>query len=111
NPGLLAGWGLKEGTGTTVGDSSGHAIVGTITGSNFSWVAGAPFTGSNTNPAAVDDAVTTVQGTPATIAVLVNDSDTDGDVLTIAALGIPAHGSAVANPNGTITYTPLATYY
>ena len=110
-PGLLARWGLNEGTGTSAGDSSGHAITGTIIGSNFSWVAGAPFTGSNTNPQAVGDVVTTVQGTPVTIAALVNDSDTDGDVLTIAALGTPAHGSAVANPNGTITYTPVATYY
>ena len=62
-PGLLARWGLNEGAGTSVGDSSGHAITGTIIGSNFSWVAGAPFTGSNANPQAVGDVVTTVQGT------------------------------------------------
>jgi VCBS repeat-containing protein len=109
-PGLLARWGLNEGSGTAVGDSSGHAVSGTIIGSNFSWVAGASFIGSNTNPAAADDAATTSEDTPVTIAVLGNDSDADGDVLAILAVGAPGHGTAAANANGTITYTPAANY-
>jgi hypothetical protein len=40
---LVARWGLDEGTGTTVSDSAGTAQNGTITGTNFSWVTGAPF--------------------------------------------------------------------
>ena len=109
-PGLLARWGLNEGSATAVSDSSGHAISGTISGSNWSWVAGAPFTGSNTNPSAADDSVTTDEDTAATITVLGNDSDPDGDALTIAAVGAAAHGTAVAHPDGTITYTPAANF-
>ena len=109
-PGLLARWGLNEGSGTAVSDSSGHAVSGTITGANFSWVAGAPFTGSNANPTAADDTATTPEDTPTTIAVLANDSDADGDPLAIAAVGAPAHGTATANPDGTIVYTPAANY-
>ena len=41
--GLVGRWGLDEATGTTVNDSSGNAINGTITGTGSSWVAGAPF--------------------------------------------------------------------
>jgi hypothetical protein len=40
---LVARWGLDEGTGMTVNDSAGTAQNGTITGTNFSWVTGAPF--------------------------------------------------------------------
>jgi uncharacterized protein YdbL (DUF1318 family) len=41
--GLLARWGLNEGGGAAVADSSGHAISGTVVGTNLSWVNGAPF--------------------------------------------------------------------
>ncbi len=41
--GLVARWGFGEGTGTTVADSIAVAANGTITGTSFSWVAGAPF--------------------------------------------------------------------
>ncbi len=44
------------------------------------------------------------------IAVLANDTDLDGDALTVTGVGTPAHGSAVANADGTITYTPAANY-
>lgn len=36
--GLVARWGLNEGTGTSVASSAGVAINGTITGANWSWV-------------------------------------------------------------------------
>ena len=41
--GLVARWGMGEGAGTTVGDSIATAANGTITGTGYSWVAGAPF--------------------------------------------------------------------
>ena len=109
-PGLLGRWGSNEGSGTVVGDSSGHAVLGTITGANFSWVVGAPFTGSNANPTAVDDTATATEDTPTTIAVLANDSDPDGDALAVLSVGAPAHGTAAANPDGTIAYTPALNY-
>jgi hypothetical protein len=43
-----------------------------------------------------------------TVAVLVNDSDPDGDTLTVASVSAPAHGIALKNSNGTITYTPAS---
>jgi hypothetical protein len=41
--GLLGRWGLNEGTGPTVADSSGHNISGTVVGTDWTRVAGAPF--------------------------------------------------------------------
>jgi hypothetical protein len=41
--GLLGRWGLNEGTGTAVADSSGHTINGTVAGTDWTRVAGAPF--------------------------------------------------------------------
>ena len=53
--GLLGRWGLNEGSGTTATDSSGSHVNGVITGSNWSWVSGGPFTGAP-NAAPVVDA-------------------------------------------------------
>lgn len=42
--GLVARWGLDEGTGTSIGDISGNTITGTITGSGYAWLTGeAPY--------------------------------------------------------------------
>lgn len=61
--------------------------------------------GPNTPPVAVDDAVATPRDQPITINVLANDSDADGDPLTVSAIGAPLHGSATTDGQ-TITYTP-----
>ncbi len=60
----------------------------------------------NDVPVAVDDTATTTQDTPVTVNVLANDSDVDGEPLTIASLVQPANGVAAVNPDWTITYTP-----
>ncbi|MBA2318697.1 MAG: cell wall-binding repeat-containing protein [Euzebyales bacterium] len=62
----------------------------------------------NSAPVAVDDAATTVRDSPVTIDVLANDSDADGDPLTVAAVTDPPEGVAVVNGDGTVTYTPGA---
>ncbi|MCL4264506.1 MAG: tandem-95 repeat protein [Anaerolineae bacterium] len=62
----------------------------------------------NDNPVAVDDAVTTDEDTAVTIDVLANDDDEDGDPLTISSLTQPTQGTAVLDPDDTITYTPHA---
>ena len=50
--GLLARWGLNEGTGTNVNSSAGTIVTGTITGTSYSWTTpGAPFNISFTTPA------------------------------------------------------------
>ena len=42
--------------------------------------------------------------------VLANDSDVDGDTLTVTSVGAPAHGTAVLQGDGTVLYTPQANY-
>lgn len=61
-------------------------------------------------PVANDDAVTTAEDAPATVAVLANDSDPSGGTLTIATFTQPAHGT-VAFTGGTATYAPEADYH
>ncbi|MFW9835408.1 MAG: NosD domain-containing protein, partial [Candidatus Thorarchaeota archaeon] len=63
----------------------------------------------NDDPVAVDDAATTDEDVPITIDVLVNDSDIEGDALTIDSVGSPSHGTAVIDA-GMITYTPSADF-
>jgi hypothetical protein len=56
-------------------------------------------------PTALPDTAVTTPDTPVTLSVLDND---DGAGLAIAALDIPTAGTAVANADGTVTYTPHA---
>src|SRR5206468_4264314 len=51
----------------------------------------------NDAPVANADAATTAEDTPVTIAVLGNDTDVDGDTLSVSGVGAPSHGGAVAN--------------
>ncbi len=63
----------------------------------------------NDNPTARNDVASTTSATPATIAVLANDTDVDGDQLTVTAVTQPASGSAAIAAGGTnIIYTPTA---
>ncbi len=43
-------------------------------------------TGVNDGPVAVDDAATTAEDTAVSVAVLTNDSDLDGDTLSVSAV-------------------------
>ena len=57
-----------------------------------------------------DSAIATgLAGSPVTVDVLANDTDPDGDPLTLVSVGAPAHGSA-SIVAGKIVYTPSATY-
>jgi len=64
----------------------------------------------NTPPVAVDDAATVVEDVGGSIAVLANDTDADGDALSVISAGTPAHGTTALNGNGTLTYMPAANY-
>ena len=64
----------------------------------------------NDVPTANADSVSTDEDTPVTIDVLANDSNPDHGTLTVSLLSDPADGSALVNPDGTITYTPPANY-
>ena len=62
---------------------------------------------TNRAPVAGDDTATTTAGSAVSIAVLGNDSDPDGDTLTISAVSDPPKGTATINAAKTaITYTP-----
>ncbi|MGH6932394.1 MAG: cadherin-like domain-containing protein, partial [Dongiaceae bacterium] len=64
-------------------------------------------TPGNNPPVAVADTGATGEGVPTTITVLANDTDVDGDPLTVTA-AFAGNGSVTINPDGTITYTPNA---
>ena len=62
----------------------------------------------NLSPVAVDDSIETFEETAITIDVLLNDSDPNGDSLTVSDVEDPTNGTASINPDQTITYTPDA---
>jgi lysophospholipase L1-like esterase len=66
----------------------------------------------NTAPVAQNDSANTTAQTPLTIGVLSNDSDLDGDPLTISGFdSLSAGGGSISlNPNNTLTYNPTATF-
>ncbi len=64
----------------------------------------------NDPPDAEEDRVTTPEDTPVLIAVLENDSDVDGDDLTIVAVSAPENGAARIVGDG-IRYSPDENWY
>lgn len=61
----------------------------------------------NRGPAAVNDSYTVDCNAPTTFNVLANDTDPDGDTLTITGVSAPGKGTAVIS-SGKIVYTPNA---
>jgi hypothetical protein len=62
---------------------------------------------TNQQPVAVNDTAATPQNFPVTIYVLANDSDPDGDPLSVQSVTQPANGSAANGPGGaSVVYTP-----
>ena len=62
----------------------------------------------NDAPVAANDLAATLENTPIAIAVLANDTDVDGDALTVLGVTQGSRGSVSINGNGTVTYTPNA---
>ena len=59
-----------------------------------------------------DDAATMDEdGAPITIDILANDSDPDGNALTLESVAQPTYGTIVVNGDNTVTYTPDANFY
>ncbi|MET3761790.1 VCBS repeat-containing protein [Sphingomonas sp. UYEF23] len=84
----------------TISDGNGGVATSTVA------ITVAPV---NDAPVAANDAATTQEDTPVTLAVLLNDSDVDGNPLTIIA-ATSAQGSTTINPDGTISFTPAANF-
>ncbi|MEX7471267.1 Ig-like domain-containing protein, partial [Mycobacterium adipatum] len=60
----------------------------------------------NDSPVTVGDTVSTNEDTVLTGNVLTNDTDSDGDTLTVTLVDGPTNGSLTLNPDGSFTYTP-----
>jgi outer membrane protein OmpA-like peptidoglycan-associated protein len=60
----------------------------------------------NRAPIAVDDEATTTLANPVVVFVLRNDSDPDGDALTVVSATPGIRGRTQVNADGTVTYTP-----
>ena len=102
-------------TVTAVGlmSSSSGGAPGYIAEADYFENTAAPFVtedggSTNTAPAASDDSAAAAQDTAVVLDVLANDSDADGDPLTVTAVTAPSNGTAVINADNTITYTPDA---
>ncbi|MCC6456176.1 MAG: tandem-95 repeat protein [Caldilineaceae bacterium] len=59
----------------------------------------------NDAPVAVDDTASTAEDMPVTIHVLANDTDVDGDTLTVTSVGAASNGT-VTHDTSSVTYTP-----
>ena len=57
-----------------------------------------------------EDSALAEQGVAITIPVKDNDLDPNNDPFTVTAVSDPVHGTAVLNPDETITYTSVASY-
>jgi Bacterial Ig domain len=64
----------------------------------------------NDSPVAGSDAATTRENASITISVLANDSDVEGNLLTVTGVSNPPGGTAAVNANNTITYTADANF-
>ncbi|MEM7236899.1 MAG: Ig-like domain-containing protein, partial [Pseudomonadota bacterium] len=69
---------------------------------------------TNSAPVAGDDALNVITDTTLAIDVeadlLANDSDANGDILSLTSFTAPSNGTLVDNSDGTLTYTPNAGY-
>ncbi|CAN7740060.1 DUF4082 domain-containing protein [Rhizobium leguminosarum] len=97
--------------GTTAGTFPGQSPG---TGTNY-WVDLVFDAGPNSSPVATDDTGLTISGNDTvviSIASLVgNDTDPNGDALTISAVGNAVNGTVTLNKqNGTVTFTPTNNY-
>ncbi|MFW1283162.1 tandem-95 repeat protein [Vibrio parahaemolyticus] len=64
----------------------------------------------NDAPNAKNDVITTEEDTAVTIDVLVNDSDVEGDVLSIQSASVPSEQGSVDIVNGKLVFTPAENF-
>lgn len=104
--------GTGKGSPLTTGFSN-YASLGNyrITGSvqAYSGIAASAPVEANVAPVANADSVSTLADTPLTISVLANDTDSNGDVLTITGISGVKNGSATI-VGDTIVFAPAAGY-
>ena len=103
--------GEDGGNGVFLYASGGGFPTNTFNAANY-WV-DVVFTPASANraPVAVNDSYSTNQGATLTVAslgLLSNDTDADGNALTAIKVTNPANGTVTVNANGGFTYTPTA---
>ncbi|MDH5293369.1 MAG: cadherin-like domain-containing protein, partial [Acidimicrobiia bacterium] len=109
---VTAGTGLSHSFSGTIGDvltaTATHDLGGGSYGdtSEFSAV----ITVVGVVPTAVDDSSTTAEDSAIVIDVVANDTDPNGDALSVQSIVQPASGTVVDNGDGTVTYTPAANW-
>ena len=64
----------------------------------------------NDAPVAAADAATTNEDVAVDVAVVGNDSDADGDTLSVSAVTDGSNGAVAINADGTVRYTPAANW-
>ena len=108
---INAGTGLINWTPTSAQVGSQTVLVGVTDGviegpvtQSFTILV-SPAQQGNRNPDAVDDAATTKKNQQVAVNVLANDSDPDGDTLTITAVTKPQHGK-IEIQGACLVYTP-----
>ncbi len=86
-----------------VSDGNGGTDTGTVN---------VTVTSVNDPPVAMNDAATTGEDTDVVIRVLDNDTDADGDALSVTAVSVPSNGrAAITSAGATVTYTPNADFH
>ncbi len=94
--GLLARWGMNEGTGALVSSTAGTTVNGTISGTGYTWVPGAPFYLQNLPPnvPTLNAPVNNATGVSTAPILDVTPSDPEGGNLTVNFYGRPLAVSA-----------------
>lgn len=83
-----------------------HDVSGNSNGTSITINKDGTIPGPNASPDAVDDYVTTTQGQPVDVDVLSNDSDPNGDTLSIESVTQGSLGTVSIN-GGMVRYTPV----
>ncbi len=91
---------------TVAPNTTGTARIGTLT------VAGRNVTiTQDAAPIANNDSATTDEDTPININVLANDTDSDGDTLSVVAVTQGTNGAVSINPDKTVRYAPALNFF
>jgi hypothetical protein len=107
----------RSGVGATVGIRD---INGQTNNRNLQWSYDQPattnglnllFAPPNRSPIANNDTTTTTENTSVAINVLTNDSDPDGDPLTLVSVSQGTNGTVTTNANGVVTYSPTTHFF
>jgi hypothetical protein len=92
------------------GPDSFTYVVSDVTGETATGNVTVTITPSNDPPTVGADSATVAEDGTIDVNVLGNDSDPDGDTLSVASVTQGAHGTVVINPDKTVKYTPAANY-